>query len=271
MKQRTRGQYRLIFAAFGALLAFLALLLWQGIRRGDAVRVGIPRSAAAMGAAMLLQTPSAQYTCTVGSTPQALATALEAGELDAALLPFSLARSLRDCQLRAAVGHEPLMILTRQADELRLEELDGGTLTLPEALRGAPAEDMLRRVLRQGRVDCKIVYGEPADPCACDADTAAALLAADAGWRMALSVSDEWQRLFSSDPPAGLCLAVRRDYLAGSGSDYASFERALKNSLQYSADKRKKTVAMAVAAGFAGSEETADAIYGGLDFFWHEL
>ena len=270
MKQRTRGQYRLIFTAFGAMLVFLALILWQGVRRGDAVRVGVPRSAGAMGAAMLLQTPSAQYHCALGSTPQALATALEENELDAALLPYTLAQALDNCEIRAVVGHEPLVVLTRQGEKLSLGDLNGSVLTLPEPLRGAQAETMLRQALREGGVRCRIVYGEPADPYVCDADTAAALLAARDGWHAALSVSDAFRKLFDADPPPGLCLAVRRDYLSSSGSDYSAFERALQNSLRYSNEKRKKTVAMAVAAGLADSEDAADGLYGCLDFFWRE-
>ena len=87
MKQRTPSQRRLLLAAFAGLTLLLAALIWQGVRRGDPVRVGIPKSAEAYGAAMLLQTPSAQYRCTLGSTPEALATALREGQLDAALLP----------------------------------------------------------------------------------------------------------------------------------------------------------------------------------------
>ena len=269
MKQRTRGQWRLIFIAFGAMLLFLALLLWQGIRRGDAARVGVPRSPAAMGATRLLQTPSAQYRCTVGSTPQALATALKEGALDAALLPRALAQTLENCEIRADIGDADMIILTRQAEKLSPGSLDGAVLTLPEALRGSPAEAMLRGVLREGEIHCAIAYGDSGDPYACDADTAAALLSRD-GWHAALSVAGAWRRAFDADPPAGLCLAVRRDYLENSGSDYAAFERALQSSLRYSAEKRKKTVAMAVAAGLADSEDVADALYGCLDFFWRE-
>ena len=67
MEKGRRGRLPLIAAAFSGMLLLLALLLWQGVRRGSAVRVGIPKAPAAYGAAMLLQTPSAQYTCTLSN------------------------------------------------------------------------------------------------------------------------------------------------------------------------------------------------------------
>ena len=94
MKQRTAAQKRLLLLAFCALILLLGLLVWQGVRRGDAARVGIPHSVSAAGAAMLLQSPGAQYSCVVGSTAQALAEALEKGDLDAALLPADRALGL---------------------------------------------------------------------------------------------------------------------------------------------------------------------------------
>ena len=268
MKQRTPAQKRLIAAAFAGLLLFLALLLWQGIRRGDAVRVGVPKSAQAMGAGMLLQTPSAQYHCTLGSTPEALATALRQGELDAALLPYETARTLEGCRLRAILGDAPLLVLTRQSDPLTLSDLNGSVLTVQADLQGTAAEDMLRRVLREAGVLCQIAFGESGDPYLCDADTAARLLSADEGWRADFSVAQAWRRLLPDAPPPGLCLAVRQAYLDAAGTDYAAFERALQSSLRYSREKRKKTVAMAVAAGLLPDETTADSIYGCLRFDW---
>ena len=173
MKQRSRAQIRLILIAFAALLLLLALLLWQGIRRGDAVRVGIPRSASAYGAVMLLQTPSAQYRCTLGSTPEALATALREGQLDAALLPLTIARTLDGCDIRAVVGFVPLAVLTREEEITGWNALDGRTLTLPEALRGSRAEAMLRQTLRESKLRCEIAFGDSGDPRACWPDAAA--------------------------------------------------------------------------------------------------
>ena len=102
MKQRTAAQKRLLLLAFCALILLLGLLVWQGVRRGDAARVGIPHSVSAAGAAMLLQSPGAQFSCVVGSTAQALAEALEKGDLDAALLPADLALGLTGVRIRAA-------------------------------------------------------------------------------------------------------------------------------------------------------------------------
>ena len=267
MKQRSRAQIRLILIAFAALLLLLALLLWQGIRRGDAVRVGVPRSASAYGAVLLLQTPSAQYHCVLGSTAQVLARALEAGELDAALLPCDTAKSLADCEIRAVLGAAPLVVVSKDG-ELTLKALEGQTLTLEKNLQGTREEAMLTAVLREKKIGCKIVYGKTGDPFACSLDGAAALLQENADWQICFSVGEAWEKAMSSLPPAGLCLTVRREYLERAGADYSAFERALQSSVQYGGEKRKKTVAMAAAAGLAAGEEIADRLYPYVDFAW---
>jgi|GEM_PF-2043992 len=271
MKHRTASQIRLIFAAFGALLLLLGLLLWQGVRRGDAVRVGIPRSSAAYGAAMLLQTPSAQYTCVLGSTPKALQDALLAGDLDAALLPCDLALETPDCVLRAVLGYESLVVLSRGEPASTPAGLTDATVALQEELGGTGAEAMLRTLLKQEKIPCTLLYGiadTPADFYACDLDTAARLLAQDARLRLCFSCADAWRKQLSSLPPAGLCLAVRQEYLSRAGRDYTAFENALKNAMRYGDEKRKKTTAMAAAAGLAASQEEADLLYPYCDFLY---
>ena len=269
MKQRTPAQRRLLLAAFSALLLFLALLLRQGIRRGDAVRVGVPRSAEAIGAAMLLQTPSAQYRCVLGSTAQALAAALRSGDIDAALLPRDIAQSVPGCRVEAVIGYETAVVMTRRPGLESWTDLTGQTLTLPETMAGSGAEDMLRRRLQSSHVRAGIAYGAPADPYLCGLDEAAALIAADGSWRVAFSLSRQWSKWLPDPPPAGLCLTVSENYLSGAGGDYDAFLRALRSSLRYGAEKRKKTVAMAAAAGLTpGGEDTADKIYPRIDFIW---
>ena len=263
MKQRTAAQKRLLLIAFAALALLLALLLWQGVRRGDAARVGIPHSVSAAGAAMLLQSPGAQYSCAVGSTAQALAEALDRGDLDAALLPADLALGMEGVQLRAAVGYAPLVILSDNPEIRSLQELDGRTLTLDESLRDTREDRALRTLLRAAEVRCAVTYGTAGDPFACSLDAAARL---DAPIRFSLAKA--WRQNLSSLPPAGLCLAVREDYLAHAGTDFAAFERALRSAMSYAADKRKKSVAMTAAAGLAPDEDTADRLYPFCDFVY---
>ena len=267
MKTRTIQQKRLAAAAFAGLFALLALLLWQGVRRGDAVRVGIPRTAAAYGAGMLLQTPTAQYACSLGSTPAAVRSALAAGEIDAALLPYELAADMPGCAIRAVLGYADAVIVSGDPAIRNLDSLRGKTVTLAESLRGSRAEAMLRTLLRQSSLRCDIVYGDgAADIRCCGIDAAEALLRADTGLRICFSLAREWRALLPSVPPAGLCLAVRQDYLESAGGDYAAFEKALENAMAYAREKRKKTAAMAAACGLAPDEETADLLYDFCDF-----
>lgn len=263
MKQRTTGQRRLLLIAFAALLLLLGTLIWQGIRRGDAARVGIPHSISAAGAAMLLQSPGAQYSCVMGSTAEALAEALQKGDLDAALLPADLALGMAEVQIRSVVGYAPLVILSDDGDLCSLQDLAGRTLTLDEALQNTREDRALRTLLRAAEVRCAVVYGASGDPFACSLDAAARL---DTPIRFSLAKA--WRQNLSSLPPAGLCLAVRQDYLAHAGTDFSAFEKALKSAMSYAADKRKKSVAMTAAAGLAPDEDTADRLYPFCDFVY---
>lgn len=263
MKQRTTGQRRLLLIAFAALLLLLGTLIWQGIRRGDAARVGIPHSISAAGAAMLLQSPGAQYSCVMGSTAEALAEALQKGDLDAALLPADLALGMAEVQIRSVVGYAPLVILSDDGDLCSLQDLAGRTLTLDEALQNTREDRALRTLLRAAEVRCAVVYGASGDPFACSLDAAARL---DTPIRFSLAKA--WRQNLSSLPPAGLCLAVRQDYLTHAGTDFSAFEKALKSAMSYAADKRKKSVAMTAAAGLSPDEDTADRLYPFCDFVY---
>lgn len=263
MKQRTVHQTRMLLAIFAALLLLLGLLLWQGIRRGDAVRVGIPHSASAYGAAMLLQAPSAQYHCTLGSTPQVLAKSLKAGDLDAALLPAEIARELEDCQIRAVLGYAPLAVVSAHGDVDSLQALSGSVVTVEKALWGGAGERMLRTLLDAADVRCTLLAGSEGDPFVCTLDTAARQAAP-----IRFSLSRAWRDILDSIPPAGLCLTVRQDYLSRAGDNFSAFERALRSAVAYGGEKRKKTVAMAASAGLAVDADTADALYPYCDFLW---
>lgn len=262
MKQRTAAHRRLLCVAFAAMAALLALLLWQGIRRGDAVRVGIPHSASAYGAAMLLQSPTAQYACTVGSTVQVLEQALQSGDLDAALIPAIRALEIENTEIHAVLGYMPLVVASEEEID-SVHDLEGKSVTIDEALADTSAENMLRTLLRKAKVECEVSSGTAGEIFVCALDDAAHRSAP-----IRLSLSEAWKDETKSAPPAGLCLVVRKEYLDRAGTDFAAFERSLESAMSYGADKRKKTVAMAAAAGLAVDEGTADRLYPFCDFLY---
>ena len=155
------------------------------------------------------------------------------------------------------------MILSDDPEIRSLQDLEGRALTLDESLQNTREDRALRALLRAAEVRCAIAYGPAGDPFACSLDTAAGL-----DTPICFSLSKAWRQNLSSLPPAGLCLAVREDYLAHAGTDFAAFERALKSAMSYAADKRKKTVAMTAAAGLAPDEDTADRLYPFCDFVY---
>lgn len=264
MEKGRRGRLPLIAAAFSGMLLLLALLLWQGVRRGSAVRVGIPKAPAAYGAAMLLQTPSAQYTCTLGSTPQALLDALERGDLDAALLPAPLARQASGCTICAVLGGEALVAVSRPERVSKLRDLQGADVVFSPEAEGSLSAEMLKSLLRDR--DIRPDPGSGKRVYICMLEEAAALLAGQEGWQAGFAAAEEWRKRDAAPWPDGLCLAVRTDYLRTAGSDFDAFLRALEHSAKYAEEKRKKTVAMAAEAGLADSAEAADLLYPLCDF-----
>ncbi|MBO4836110.1 MAG: hypothetical protein J5564_00275 [Clostridia bacterium] len=266
MERRGRGRILTILCAFLGMLMLLGILLWQGIRRGSAVRVGIPNMPSAWGAVVLLQTPSAQYSCTLGSMPQVLLTALNSGDLDAALLPPDLAARAEGCRVCGVLGGEPLVVLYRGGKVKKLKALEGADLAFSEEAENSRAGEMLKSLIRKNGIRCS---GEKnTQAYACMIGEAQDLLASGEGWQEGFAVSEEWRRRESDPWPEGLCLTVREEYLGDAGSDFAAFTRALDNSVRYAADKRKKTVAMLAAAGLAKSAGEADALYPLMDFYY---
>lgn len=269
MKPRTREKKLLLAAALSGLCLVLALLIAVGVWSGDAVRLGLPRSADSYGAAMLLQTHSAQYSVTLGSTAQTVADALKEGSLNAALLPADIAASLNstDYHIHAVLSYTTLIAVSRKP-LARLDELNGRTLTLSRAQQGSKAESMLKYLLSQADVSAEIVYSDDLaaaaqgeyDVMLASLDELHPVLTADASAGACFSLCAQWRALLGSEPPAGLCLVVRADYDLVSGGAYRAFEKGLKDSVAYADEKRKKTVAMAVAGGIAHSEAEADAL-----------
>lgn len=252
MKNRTAAQKRLLAAAFLLLSLLLLLLLWLGTRPSRRIHAGILQTPQAYGAAMLLQTPAAQYACRLFPDAQALLRALNAGEIDAALLPFEQARAAEGCQIRAVLGYTTLFCFSDEALS-GIADLNGRTLTLPEEMRASREERMLLSLLQAENVHCTLVYGDAGDIFLCGPDRLDGALRQ--GLDARFSLSSQWRQIKNNLPPAGLCLAARRDALDSPA--YAAFEQALQNSVLFGREKTKKTVAMAAAAGLATHEQEA--------------
>ena len=262
MKPRTPQQVRILAIAFAVLVLLTTLLLWQGVRHGDAVRVGIPKSYAAAGAAPLLQTSAAQYVCTLGSTTAVLQKALLAGDLDAALIPYDMAVNCEGCEIRAILGYEQLLLLGRR-EATHIQDLDNCMLTLPQKLQDSALAKMLEALLKKEDTICSILYSDDfseAEWIACGLDDAAAILRAQPEIRICFSITRSARHALDT-APYGLCLAVRKDYLQQAGTDYDAFERMLQDAVHYADDKRKKTVAMMASSGIAADETEANLFY----------
>ncbi len=262
MKPRTPQQKRLILIAFTVLILLTVILLWQGVHHGNAVRIGIPKSYTAAGTASLLQTNAAQYVCTLGSTVSALQNALVSNDLDAALLPYDSAIRCDECEIRAILGYDQLLLLGYE-NATTIQDLNNCTLTLPQKLQYSPLAKMLQSLLNKENTICKIVYSEnfyTATWVACDLDDAAALLKMHPEMHICFSITDSAYNTLNT-APYGLCLTVRNDYLLQAGTDYKAFERSLQQAIQYAKDKRKKTVAMMVTSGISTDETEADLLY----------
>ncbi len=263
MKKRTAAQKRLLCAAFSLLTLLLCLLIFLGTRPSRRIRAGIWQTGQAYGAAMLLQTPAAQYGCHLFADENALLQSLETGEIDAAILPYELAKAAPGCEIRAVLGYTSLLCVS-QEPLTALRDLDGRTVTLPETERGSRAERMLLSLLREAGITCSIAYGETGDIYLCGLDQLDRAL--QHGAQVRFSLSAQWRLLKNNLPPAGLCLAVRRELL--DSPSLAAFEQALQGSVLFGGEKTKKTAAMAAAAGLARSEQEAARLIGYCHFVY---
>ena len=262
MKPRTPQQIRILVIAFAVLILLTVLLLGQGVRHGDAVRVGIPKSYTAAGVASLLQTSTAQYVCTLGSTTAVLQKALLAGDLDAALIPYDMAVSCESCEIRAILGYEQLLLLGHEK-AAHVQDLNNCTLVVPHKLQDSALSKMMEALFRKEGTICTILYSDDfskAEWIACGLDDAAAILRAQPEMRICFSLTRSARNVLDT-APYGLCLTVRKDYLQHAGTDYDAFERKLQDAVNYADEKRKKAAAMMASSGIAANEAEANLLY----------
>lgn len=269
MKPRSKEKKILLTVALSSLSLVLCVMIALGVWMGDAVHFVLPRSADSYGAAMLLQTPSAQYTVEMKNTVADTLAALESGEANVALLPADVAINLKssDYHIHAVLTYTTLIAVSRET-VLSVKALDGRTVTLSAAHQGSKAEKMLKKLLSDADASANIVYADDLAAAAkgdydvifADIDTLYSVLQADPQASACFSLSTQWRAQLTGEPPAGMCMVVRADYDASAGVSHLMFEKKLRDAVTYADEKRKKTVAMAYEAGLAASEAEANAL-----------
>ncbi|MCQ2453109.1 MAG: hypothetical protein MJ136_00805 [Clostridia bacterium] len=275
MKKKTPAQIRLLCGCFAALILTFAALLAAALGRGEKVRFGVSATPDCYGAAMLLQTPSAQYTVSVGSGDAVLKEALESGALDAAVLRYETFETMdaEKYEVRAVLSYCNLTVLSRDKGIKKITDLNDKKLVLAEDLRGSAEEAMLKKLLGKADVICSIGFGDNLgenDVLLVRPGDEYRAVSADRTLARCFVLSSVWKGLMDSARPAGACLVVSKAYLGKAGSSYNGFMRTLKDGCLYGDEKRKKTVEMCVAGGLARSTEEADYLISTCSFSFLE-
>ncbi len=268
-----------IVIAFLLLIVLFGGMVFAALHHGEKVRFGLTRGAHAFGAARLMQSASSQYTVKVYDEEEIVLRALDNDLLDAALLSVEAALQLPDdYEIRGVFSVTDLLAVTEDATVLNIGSLSGRALILPEKLMGSKEEAMLRSLLSDAdAAGYTLVYAQDAAKAYRESPGSVMLVTMDdlqtvlqkaPGAAARFRLSSQWRTAYLSVPPAGYVIAVRRDII-GTGT-CISFEKALRDSMVYADRKRKKTIAMAVAAGIFDSAETAEQLIDFMSFTYHE-
>lgn len=280
MQKNRRVRPVTLLIAFALLIVLLAGMVLLATHQGEKVRFGLTSGVHAFGAAHMLNTASPQYECRLYSDEEVVLRALDNCAVDAALLPADMALALPEevYALHGVFSVTDMLAVTGDETVTNMGSLSGRTLILPAAYEGSREEKMLRRLLAE--TECAgyaLTYAQ--DPAAAYAATPGSVLLlpmemleetlrTDAALAVRFRLSQQWRTSYAAPAPAGYAVVYRRD-IAGTGT-FASFENALRDSMQYSDRKRKKTVAMAVEAGLFASEAAADCLIEHMSFSYLE-
>lgn len=279
MSKPRRVRPVILVTAFLLLIVLFGGMVFAALHHGEKVRFGLTRGAHAFGAARMMQSASSQYTVAVYDEEEIILRALDNGLLDAAMISVEAALALpEEYEIRGVFSVTDLLAVASDETVLNIGLLSGRALILPENLAGSKEEAMLHSLLDDAdAAGYSLLFAR--DPAAeylknpgsvmflpMDDLRAAQQKAPEAMARFRLS--NQWRTSYLTVPPAGYVIVCRKDIL-GTGT-CLSFEKALRDSMVYADRKRKKTIAMAVAAGLFDSEETAEQLIDFMSFSYHE-
>lgn len=269
-----------LIISFVLLIVLLFGMVFVARHQGDKIRFGLVSGAHAFGAAHLLASSSPQYVCTLYDDEEIVLRALDNGLIDAAMVSVDAALKLPEdvYALHGVFAVTDLLVLSSDQTIINIGGLSGRTLILPENCQGSKEEVMLKKLLEEE--DCAgYDFCYAANPAAEYAQLPGsvlllpmndleAALQQNAALSVRFRLSQQWREIFLSVAPAGYLVVYRQDK-AGTGT-FLSFEKALRDSMQYSDRKRKKTIAMAVAEGLFASEAPADQLIDYMSFSYLE-
>lgn len=269
-----------LLIAFMLLAVLLGGMVFAALHQGEKIRFGLVPGAHAFGAAHMLSSSSPQYTCTLYDDEEIVLRALDNQVIDAAMISVEAALELPEdvYGIHGVFAVTDLLVVSEDETILNIGSLSGRVLILPETCRGGKAALMLQKLLLEE--DCagyEIRYVK--NPVAEYQATVGSVLLLpmddledalrqNAALSVRFRLSQQWRASFLSAAPAGYLVVYRLDK-AGTGT-FISFENALRDSMTYSDRKRKKTIAMAVAAGIFASEDTADRLIDFMSFSYLE-
>lgn len=280
MSKPRRVRPVILVTAFVLLIVLFGGMVFAALHHGEKVRFGLTPGAHAFGAARMMQSPSSQYIATLYDDDEVILRALDNHLLDAAMISVEAALALPEdaYEIRGVFSVTDLLVVSSDETVLNIGSLSGRALILPENLAGSKEESMLKKLLNEEDAagytlqysrDVAGTYLEtPGSVMIIQMDDLRAVLQKAPGAAARFRLSNQWRTSFLTVPPAGYVIVCRKDIL-GTGT-CLSFEKALRDSMVYADRKRKKTIAMATAAGIFDSEETAEQLIDFMSFSYHE-
>ena len=263
------------------VLCLLAALLFTAsapVQAEEPIRVYGLIGPTGMSLAPLMADDEPGYTFTLAAAPEELVGVIAAGRYDAAALPTNLAAMLyQKTQGRLqmlAINTLGVLYVLEKGDSIRsVSDLEGKTITLSG--QAAVPEYALNYILRvkgvKARLDYKSEHNEVstlaasgmADIVMLPQPMATALLMKDAGYRVALDITEEFKKAAEADgkPEAVLsmgCLVVRADFAKERPRDLAVFLERYAASVDYVNAYPAQAAADIVKAGILPDEKIAE-------------
>lgn len=258
------------------LISFLLILsmLVTSAAMADAARVGVLSGPTGMGLAELMSKENNGYSWQIYSAPTNATADLASGALDFLCLPTNTAAALamkqQDYVTVVAVNCLGSLYLLTDADTSiqSIADLDGKTIYA--SVPSSSTKPILETILQRSGVSCTIEWEADHDALAAlvmqgaihvavlPEPKATVAMSKAQGWRVALNISECWNRVVDTPLPMG-CVVVRNSFLKENPQIVADFAADCAVSIGFIGDagNRQASADMIAATGILPSAGVA--------------
>ena len=263
------------------MVVAMLLVLGTGCAQADAIRIGVMSGPTGMGMAKLMSEANDACTFEIYAAPTDATADLASGTLDMLCLPTntaaSLSRAKEDFISVLAVNCLGTLYLVTdsQTEVTSVADLDGMTIWagVATSTTGPILADIFAKngvnVTVEWEADHDAVIAQMLQGCIHAAvlpePKATVAMTKAEGWRMALDLSEEWDKVNESRLTMG-CIVARNDFLRANAEVIDVFLADYCASIAFIGDEanRKESAAMIAAAGILPAEGVAMKALGNL-------